>query len=117
VEGVKQEHPTLDVSLLYRCMLVGMDDVTFNACKVSVSPLEAIRVNTARDACTRMSEVLPLVVVITEAAAPAEVAELTELAKACGAEVIEVAQPVDRSTFGRQVLDALQKGEARRIPR
>jgi hypothetical protein len=114
---VKQEHPTLDVSMLYRCMLVGMDDTTFGACRLSVSPLEAIRVNTARDACARMSEVLPLVVVLTDDAAPNDVAEVTELARACGAEVITVARPVERSTFGRQVLDALQKGEARRVPR
>jgi hypothetical protein len=114
---VKQEHPTLDVSTLYRCMLVGMDDATFGLCRLSVSPLEAIRVNTAREACQRMSEVLPLVVVLTEDAAPSEVAEVRELARACGAEVITVALPVDRSAFGRLVLDALQKGEARRVPR
>jgi hypothetical protein len=98
-------------------MLIGMDDTTFGACRLSVSPLEAIRVNTARDACARMSEVLPLVVVLTDDAAQNEVAEVTELARACGAEVITVARPVERSTFGRQVLDALQKGEARRVPR
>jgi len=117
VEAVKQEHPTLDVSTLYRCMLVGMDDTTFGACRLSVSPLEAIRVNTARDACARMSEVLPLVVVLTDDAPQSDLAEVSELAKACGAEVITVARPVERSTFGRQILDALQKGEARRVPR
>lgn len=114
---MKQEHPTLDVSILYRCMLIGMDDATFGDCKRSVAPLEAIRVDTAREACKRMSEVLPLVVVVTDAAAASDVAEVTELARACGAEVITVAQPVERTTFGRQVLDALQKGEARRVPR
>lgn len=98
-------------------MLVGMSDTTFGACKLSVSPLEAIRVNTAREACARMSEVLPLVVVLTDDAAPGDVAEVSELARACGAEVITVTQPVERATFGRQVLDALQKGEARRVPR
>jgi hypothetical protein len=114
---VKQEHPTLDVSTLYRCMLVGMDDATFNVCRLSVSPLEAFRLNTARDACARMSELLPLVVVLTDDAAPSDVAEVTELARACGAEVIAVARPVERAIFGRQVLDALQKGEARRVAR
>ena len=98
-------------------MLIGMSDETFGACKLSVSPLEAIRADSARDACARMSEVLPLVVVLTDEAAPADVAEVTELAKACGAEVITVAQPVERKVFGTQVLDALQKGEARRVPR
>ncbi len=98
-------------------MLVGMDDTTFGACRLSVSPLEAIRVNTARDACARMSEVLPLVVVLTDDAPQSDLAEVSELAKACGAEVITVARPVERSTFGRQILDALQKGEARRVPR
>ena len=114
---MKQEHPTLDVSTLYRCMLVGMDDSTFSACRLSVSPLEAFRLDTAREACTKMSEILPLVVVVTDDAAPSDVAEVNEVARACGAEVIAVARPLDRSLFGRQVLDALQKGEARRVPR
>lgn len=114
---MKQEHPTLDVSTLYRCMLVGMDDTTFGACRPSVSPLEAIRVNTTSDACARMSEVLPLVVVLMDDTVVSDVTAVTELARACGAEVITVARPVERSVFGRQVLDALQKGEARRVPR
>jgi hypothetical protein len=103
--------------MLYRCMLVGMDDATYGVCRLSVSPLEAIRINTTREACQRMSEVLPLVVVLTEDVAPSEVTEVGELARACGAEVITVARPVERATFGRMVLDALQKGEARRVPR
>lgn len=103
--------------MLYRCMLVGMDDATFSTCHDLVRPLEAIRMNSARDACARMSEVLPLVVVLTESAAQADLAEVTEVARACGAEVITVTQPVERTAFGRQVLDALQKGEARRVPR
>ena len=98
-------------------MLVGMDDATFSACRLSVSPLEAFRLDTPREACAKMSEILPLVVVLTEDAVPSDVAEVSELARACGAEVIKVARPVERSTFGRQVLDALQKGEARRVPR
>ncbi len=98
-------------------MLVGMDDATFIACRLSVSPLEAFRLNTTREACAKMSEILPLVVVLTEDAAPSDVAEVSELARACGAEVIEVVRPVERSVFGRQVLDALQKGEARRVQR
>ena len=114
---MKQEYPTLDVSTVYRCMLVGMDDATFSACRLSVSPLEAFRLDTAREASAKMSEILPLVVVLTEDAPPSDVAEVAEVAKACGAEVIKVARPVERSTFGRQILDALQKGEARRVPR
>ncbi|HSO36790.1 MAG TPA: hypothetical protein VLT33_29895 [Labilithrix sp.] len=90
---MKQEHPTLDTRMVFRCMLV------------------------VREACRRMSEVLPLIVVLPGDGPIGELAELADLAGACGAEMVSVARPPDATSLGRQILDALRKGEARRVGR
>ena len=115
--GGKQEHPTINTQMVFRCLLVGLDDGAAQACKGAVRPLEAVIVGSVREACTRMSEVLPLIVVHHPDAANSEMAELVELAEACGAELIAVAQPPDPSALGHQILEALRKGEARRVGR
>jgi hypothetical protein len=111
---VKPEHPTIDTRMVFRCMLVGLDDASTGICKIAIRPLEGVVVSDFRDACKRMSEVLPLIVVLPADAPKSELPELVELAGACGAEVISVARPPDASALGRQILEALRKGEARR---
>jgi hypothetical protein len=70
-----------------------------------------------------MSSILPLVVLVaddpstSEGAAIGDLDELGELASACGAEVIMLPLPVDGSTLGRRILDALRTSEARRVVR
>jgi hypothetical protein len=103
--------------MIYRCMFVALDEASTRACKIVISPLEAIIVPTVPEACKRMSEVLPLIVLLADDAPANEVPELMELAGACGAEVINVKRPVDTSPLGRTILEALRKGEARRVPR
>lgn len=118
--GVVKEgqHPTLDRGLVYRCMLVGFDDASAKTCTRAVSPLAAIRVRDIRDACTRMAEIHPLIVLLSEQTTAAELAEVNELASACGAELMTVPLPlVDGSSLGLRILDALRKSEARRVPR
>jgi len=95
-------------------MLVGLDEASAGICKVAIRPLEGIVATDVGEACKRISEVLPLIVVLPD---DAPRAELTELAGACGAEVISVARPPDASALGRQILEALRKGEARRVGR
>ncbi|MBX3189616.1 MAG: hypothetical protein KF819_21500 [Labilithrix sp.] len=112
---MKPEHPTLDGSTLYRCMLVGLDDKTARECKNAIRPLEAVVVPEVRDACKKMSDVLPLIVVLDENADAHP--ELVELAGACGAELVTIRRPLDTNAFGHQILDALRKGEARRVAR
>jgi hypothetical protein len=120
---VKEGHPTLDRGLLYRCMLVGFDDGSARICSAAVNPLQPVRVRDATEACAKMSAILPLVVLVAEAASasegaePGELGELGELASACGAEVIIIPLPVDGSTLGRRILDALRTSEARRVER
>lgn len=98
-------------------MLVGLDDVTAKACRNAVRPLEAVIVHDVSEACKKMSEVLPLVVALPEGAPQAGMPELLELAGACGAELISIAVPLDIRALGGQILEALRKGEARRILR
>jgi len=117
IDGVKQEHPTLDTRMVFRCMLVGLDEASAGICKVAIRPLEGIVATDVGEACKRMSEVLPLIVVLADDAPRSELTELTELAVACGAEMISVARPPDASALGRQILEALRKGEARRVGR
>ncbi len=98
-------------------MLVGLDEASAGICKRAIRPLEGIVAPDVRDACERMSEVLPLIVVLPDDAPRGELGELTELAGACGAEIISVARPPDATALGRQILEALRRGEARRVGR
>ena len=98
-------------------MLVGLDEASADLCKVAIRPLQAVVVADVPDACRRISEVLPLIVVLREGGPRAELGELSELAGACGAEMISVPRLPDASALGRQILEALRKGEARRAGR
>lgn len=108
---------TVDFRTVYRCLLVGLDEATARACKDAVRPLEAVIVADIKEACARISEVLPLVVALPEGGPQAGMPELLELAGACGAEVIAIAVPLDVEELGAQILDALRRGEGRRIAR
>jgi hypothetical protein len=113
---VARETATLDGSTLYRCLLVGLDDGVARDCSQAVRPLAPVRVADAREACARMSEVLPLIVIVPEAIASAN-AELAELAIACGAELVVLSGAVDGATLGKRLLDAVRKAEGRRVAR
>jgi len=118
LEAVKKpDNQTLDFGTRYRCMLVALDDAAAKICARAVVPLEAVRTKDLREACAKLLEVLPLIVVLPEGADPTGVAEVVELAGACGAEVITVALPVDGRALGDRILEALGKAEARRVPR
>jgi len=95
-------------------MLVALDDAEAKRCTVAVRPLQPVRVANIAEACAKMSAVFPLVVVLPEAMLPAETAELTELATACGAELVAVGPSVDERTLGERLLDAVRKAESRR---
>lgn len=110
-------HKTVDFRTVYRCLLVGLDDATARACKNAVRPLEAVIVADIKEACAKISEVLPLVVALPEGGPQAGMPELLELAGACGAELIKIAVPLNVQTLGSQILDALRRGEGRRIAR
>jgi hypothetical protein len=117
IDRVKQEHPTVDTRMVFRCMLVGLDAAAADLCKLAIRPLEGVVVPDVAEACRRMSEVLPLIVVTAAGHPRAELDELGELAGACGAEMVSVPHPPNANALGRQILEALRKGEARRVGR
>jgi hypothetical protein len=117
VDDVRHDHPTFDGKTRYRCMLVGLDDASMRACTAAIMPLDAVKMRDVKEACAKLSEILPLIVVVAEDAPPAGMPELRELAGACGAEMVAVARPVDGPSLGLRILEALHKAESRRVPR
>lgn len=98
--------------MVFRCMLVGLDEASVGICKVAMRPLQAIVVSGIHEACQRMSEVLPLIVILADDAVKSP--ELIELTGACGAEVLSVTCPPNAVALPPRILEALRKGEARR---
>ena len=98
-------------------MLVGLDETSARACAAAIVPLDAVKMRDAKEACAKLSEILPLIVVVAEDAPEAGMPELVEIAGACGAEVVRVARPVDGASLGLKILEALHKAESRRVPR
>jgi hypothetical protein len=114
---VRDEHKTVDFATKYRCMLVGLDDATARACQRAVRPLEAVIVRDVAEASAKISEILPLVLALPQGGPQAGLPELLELAGACGAEPITIALPLDVPALGDQILEAIRRGETRRVPR
>ncbi|MBS2019046.1 MAG: hypothetical protein JST00_39630 [Deltaproteobacteria bacterium] len=111
-----KEAATLDGSTMFRCMIVGLDEATAKECAQSVRPLVAIRISDPTEACAKMSEVLPLIVILPEAlAVPGS--ELVDLAGACGAELVTIGSTFDRSVLGKKLLESIRKAEDRRVAR
>lgn len=109
-----KEAATLDGSTLFRCMIVGLDDATAKECSASVRPLVPVRIEDPKEACKKMSEILPLIVILPEAlAAPGS--ELVELAGACGAELVAIGPTFDRGLLGKKLLESIRKAEDRRV--
>jgi hypothetical protein len=95
---VSDSHKTVDLRTVYRCLLVGLDDPTARACKNAVRPLDAVIVADIKEACAKISEILPLVVALPAGGPQAGMPELLELAGACGAELITISLPLNVQT-------------------
>ena len=112
-----EEHPTIDTRMVFRGMLVGLDEASTAICKSAMRPLTAVPVADAKEACRRMSEVLPLLVIMPNDAGRSDLADVSDVAVACGAEVMTIARPPEATALTRQILEALRKGEKRRVGR
>lgn len=111
-----KEAATLDGSTMFRCMIVGLDDATAKECSQSVRPLVPIRIEDPNEACAKMSEILPLIVIVPESlAAPGS--ELVDLAGVCGAELVTIGASFDRSVLAKKLLESIRKAEDRRVAR
>jgi hypothetical protein len=101
---------------MYRCMLVGLDDAASRECSQSVRPLAVVKMRDAQEACAKISEILPLIVILPEALAKPG-SELVELAGACGAELVPIGPTLDRDALALKLLESISKAEERRIAR
>ncbi len=96
-------------------MLVGLDDPTARECSQLLRPLVCVRVADVKEACAKLSEVLPLIVLVDERIAKSP--ELVEIVGACAAELVPIGPRFDRDALSLKLLDSIRKAEDRRIPR
>lgn len=96
-------------------MVVALTPEQEEACRRAIVPVEIIHVDDVRQACASMSTVLPLVVVIDEAISDADRSSLSEMATACGAEIV-TAEPTNfGKAFSARLLEAVRIAERRRL--
>lgn len=88
-----------------RCMLVGLGDEQADLCSTALVPISMVRVDGVKEACARMSTVLPLMVVASSGLGSALLAELGDVAQTCAAEILVV----DGGTRGRALIDRLHE--------
>jgi hypothetical protein len=98
-------------------MVVGLSPEQTEACRRALVPVETIPVPSVREACSSMSTVLPLIVIVDERGiTDAERTALGDMATACGAEIVvfDEGMAVSKS-FTSKLLDALRVAERRRL--
>jgi hypothetical protein len=98
-------------------MVVALSPEQTEACRRALVPVETIPVPTVREACSSMSTVLPLVVIIDEATiSDTDRTSLGEMTTACGAEIVALEEGIAASkSFTAKLLDALRVAERRRL--
>jgi hypothetical protein len=98
-------------------MVVGLSPEQIEACRRALVPVQTIPVPTVREACSSMSTVLPLVVIVDEGEiSDADRTALGDMATACGAEIVAVEEGTSVSKgFTGKLLDALRVAERRRL--
>lgn len=96
-------------------MTVALSDEQAEACRRAIVPVEIVKTADVREACTKMSTVLPLVVVVDESISDADHATLSEMAMACGAEIVTAFHAETPKLFAAKLLDALRVAERRRL--
>jgi hypothetical protein len=106
---------TIDGASMLRCMTVALSDEQDEACRRAIVPVEIVKTADVREACAKMSTVLPLVVVVDEAISDADRSTLSEMAVACGAEIVTAFRSESLKPFAAKLLDALRVAERRRL--
>lgn len=97
-----------------RCLVVGLTAEQEEACKRAVVPVRIVRARDIPDACSSMSTVLPLLVVVDEGITESDREALAEFTTACGAEIVTIEQrPV--GAYAKRLFDALIVAERRRL--
>jgi hypothetical protein len=105
---------TIDGASSLRCMVVGLSDAQVDECRRALVPVEVVPKHEVGEAVSSMSTVLPLVVIVGELSDP-DRATLSEMATACGAEIVLLAEAGGGKQFTARLLEALRVAERRRL--
>lgn len=116
VEMARSEMTKTVEGVALRCLLVGLDDAQAAICARSLMPIQMVQVEGTKEACARMSTVLPIMVVASEKLGDAMLAELREFAETCAAEVYVMDDPPP-SDVTSQLHDVLRRADKRRASR
>ncbi len=106
---------TIDGASMLRCMAVSLTPQQEDAVRRAIVPVEIVRRADVKEASSSMSTVLPLVVVIDEGMSTADRTTLSEMATACGAEIVAIEHTPSGPQFAARLLDALRVAERRRL--
>lgn len=106
---------TMDGGRVLRALFVGLDAQQEAECRRAIVPVEVVKADTFRDACSSMSTVLPLIVVTDEGISDADRSTLSDMTTACGAELVLASRPAAAGPLATLLLDALRRAERRRL--
>jgi len=99
-----------------RCLLVGLDDTQAAHCSAALMPIAMVRVADVKEACARMSTVLPIMVVAARKLGDPALAEIREFAETCAAEVYVMDDPPPSDAMER-LHEVLRRADRRRASR
>ena len=102
--------------LALRCLLVGLDDTQAAICATSLMPIAMVRVEGVKEACARISTVLPIMVVAGRKLGENSLGELREFAETCAAEVYVMDDPPPSDAMER-LHETLRRADKRRASR
>mgnify|MGYP001386351210 CR=1 FL=1 len=106
---------TFDGAGTLRCMVVGLTPEGEESCRRAILPVEVVPARNAEEACASMSTLLPLVVVVDPAVAETERSSISEMATACGAEVVTFEPSAPGPSLAARLLEAVRVAERRRL--
>lgn len=96
-----------------RCLLVGLNDEQAAVCASSLVPIQMVRVDGVKEACARISTVLPIMVVASRKLGDPPLDELREFAETCAAEVYVMEDP-PRADATARMHEVLRRADKRR---
>lgn len=97
-----------------RCMTVGLTSEQEEACRNAIVPIPLTRARDVKEACSSMSTVLPLIVIVDETLPRADREAMSEFITACGAELVTLERGAVTG-LSRRLLDAIVVAERRRV--
>lgn len=106
---------TIDGAAMLRCMAVALTPEQQEACRRAIVPVEVVHCRDVREACATMSTILPLVVVVDEGISDGDRSTISDMAMACGAEIVTLGDAHSGKAFAARLLEALRVAERRRL--